>query len=553
MEFGTEWGEGEIFDWYRKTLTSKTIHRLEIRITRDAVPHRFVVAYMQDGSICRFDRRPRTPQSVFIPAGPQGPDEEPSCRAADEVCIVNRAELLEIELSTHWEIRLDLPPEADVLLVISACYAIAQDKKARNYTLREYNCYFFSWTIVMLMTRHLLPFTVPSPAAIESRFNSRLASSSAAITDRIAQALLQVGLNAVAAFDSATGKRLNQGLSKQELAVWGLPAPVFRGLMRQCFKVHMRCGLKKRLDAQVRSQLETRTVAVFQSMLETRAAEENQDGVQEVAHSRVADVVENRLWLSELFTDLQQPILEEILQVLWDNILDAITEGYRDVQPDVVHQGFRGLSLLQRLKYRLLGKNVIQFTQIWSEALCAALPAARVAAHGQYGPGKTHGDMFDLVFRAGAAEALRAAQNVVRRTGPEIANPKRDEMWEFVWTVWDDVWERARATSQAMVVDVVESTLAEMVGWVAEDVVKELGDNERQKVQATIRFKKNRKRRLQGEGAELSLEFFQLNIRKFIQSVPGQTLEHRARIEEAISHAWDVSRKTYRPLDNVAT
>ncbi|KAG9081428.1 hypothetical protein FS749_007672 [Ceratobasidium sp. UAMH 11750] len=493
MAFGTKWGEGEIFNWYRKNLTSRIIHRLEIRMTqRGGVPHRFVVAYMQDGSICRFDRRPQTPQSVFIPnIEPQDPNEEPSCRAADEACLVTKADLIEIELSTRWEIRLDLPPEADILLIISACFAIAQDKKARNYTLRMYNCYFFSWTIVMLITRHLLPFTVPSPTALKSRINPRLAPSSAIIADRIAQTLLQVAFNLVAALDTITGKRLNQGLSKQELAVWGLPLPMFRGLMSQCFKIELRLGLKKKLCDQVHSQLETRVVPIFRNILESseKAEAQNQDDSREAVYNRVAQVVENRLWLNQLVQDLQEPIHEEMVQVLWDNILDAIAEGYGQTKPDVVHQGFRRLSLLQRLKYRLLGKNVVQFTQILSEALSAALPAARAAAYGQYGPGKTHGDMFDLLFRAGAAEALRAAKDVVQRTGPELNNPKRDEMWEYVWTVWDDVWERALAASRTMVVDVVETTLADMVGWVAEDVVKELGDNERQKMQAIIRFK----------------------------------------------------------------
>ncbi|KAG9073727.1 hypothetical protein FRC06_011185, partial [Ceratobasidium sp. 370] len=64
---------------------------------------------------------------------------------------------------------------------------------------------------------------------------------------------------------------------------------------------------------------------------------------------------------------------------------------------------------------------------------------------------------------------------------------------------------------------------------------------------------RKQKRRLQGEGAELSLEVFQLNVRKFIQSVPGQTLERQSIIEEAMSHAWDVSRKTYKPLDQAAS
>ncbi|KAG9077993.1 hypothetical protein FRC06_008606, partial [Ceratobasidium sp. 370] len=311
MEFGTVWGEGEIFNWYRDTLTNRIINRLEVRITRDAIPHRFVVAYMQDGSICRFDRRPRTPQSVFIPIGPQDLDEELADRAADEACIVNRAELLEIELSTRWEIRLNLPAEADILLVLSACYAIAQDKEARTYALREYNCYFFAWTIVMLVTRHLLPFTVPSPAAVESRFNSRLAEMSSAIADRLVQAMLQVGVNVLAAFDRATGERFNQGLSKQGLAVWGLPAPVLHGVLRQWFKIQLRFCLKGRLEQQVRSQLEIRTVSAIRTMLETRAAEGNQDGARE--HDGIADAVENQLWLGQLLADLRQPIHDGLL------------------------------------------------------------------------------------------------------------------------------------------------------------------------------------------------------------------------------------------------
>ncbi|KAG9083994.1 hypothetical protein FRC06_004285, partial [Ceratobasidium sp. 370] len=159
--------------------------------------------------------------------------------------------------------------------------------------------------------------------------------------------------------------------------------------------------------------------------------------------------------------------------------------------------------------------------------------------------------------------------DVVRRTGPELANPKRDEMWEFVWTVWGNFWGPPDTSGEDIAVGAVESILADLVEWVAEDVVKEVGDNKRQKVQATIQFKvkclvrglvlyidiaqRKQKRRLQDEGAELSLETFQLNIGKFIQSVPGQTLERQRRIEEAMSHAWDVSRNTYKPLDQAAS
>ncbi|KAG9100495.1 hypothetical protein FRC06_004094 [Ceratobasidium sp. 370] len=146
MEFGPEWGEGEIFDWCRRNFRSRIINRLEIRITRGAVPHRFVVAYMEDGFIWRFDRRPRSP-----------------LHAADEVRSVTKAELIELELSTRWEVRLDLPAAADIFMIIAACYAIDQDKKARNHTLLEYNCYFFAWAVLMVVVRYLLISTAPSP------------------------------------------------------------------------------------------------------------------------------------------------------------------------------------------------------------------------------------------------------------------------------------------------------------------------------------------------------------------------------------------------------
>ncbi|KAG9080584.1 hypothetical protein FRC06_006391 [Ceratobasidium sp. 370] len=289
-------------------------------------------------------------------------------------------------------------------------------------------------------------------------------------------------------------------------------------------------------------------VPVLRTILEARVAEENQDGAQE--HIRVADVVEHQLWLNQLLKDLRRPIEEVALDILWDNLLEVVAGDYGNVQPDVVHREFRRLSLFQRLKYRILGKNVIQFSRIWNEGLRAALPAAHQAGKGQYHSGMTHGEMFDIAFRAGVDAALEAVKKVVQETQSDV-DAKRNEMWEYVWTVWDEVWKCVHLATRDKVIALIETTLADLVGWVAGGVVKELGDNDRQKVQATIRFKRKLKLRVQDEEAELSLEAFQRYIEKIIQSVPGQTLERRAHIEEAMSNAWDVSRKTYRRLNSI--
>ncbi|KAG9087570.1 hypothetical protein FRC06_002476 [Ceratobasidium sp. 370] len=184
----------------------------------------------------------------------------------------------------------------------------------------------------------------------------------------------------------------------------------------------------------------------------------------------------------------------------------------------------------------------MQFSQLWNEALHAALPAARAAGHSKYEPGTSHEQMFELAFNAGCAEALRAAKAVIERTSPVLNNPKRDMMWKEVWSVWDTVWAATRTNAESMVVNLIKSTMNEIVGWVSQDVVKEIGNREVQQVKASIYFKKKKSLK------ELSLDSFQQWIREFILSVPGQTPAHQANIEKAMAQAWDISRKTYEPL-----
>lgn len=67
MDFTSKWGEGAIFNWYRKLQTSSvTVSRLQIRIDNGKPPHRFVLAHLQDGTICRFDRRPETAKPTAV-------------------------------------------------------------------------------------------------------------------------------------------------------------------------------------------------------------------------------------------------------------------------------------------------------------------------------------------------------------------------------------------------------------------------------------------------------------------------------------------------------
>ncbi|QRW09713.1 hypothetical protein RhiLY_08712 [Ceratobasidium sp. AG-Ba] len=526
MDFGEKWGEGTIFDVYRNRLTSKMMVKLEIRITiSPGVAHRFAVAHMSDGSVCRFDRRPEDPNAVRLAVETF---TTPERRAADEMTYIKVADVAP-DLTSRQEVEITLPHEVDVAVVLSACYAMSRHPEASIYALREYNCYFFAWTIAMVVMRHTLPFTHPSPEDVRLRLLVNLDNFTKSLTDKIVDALLKIVLDTITAFKKATGSRLYSGLSKRELVVWGLPVPIVRALLYHCLKLRLHFGLEAQLRERVSSQLQARAPEILEQVL-------NQQ-------SSVGEDIKNRLWLFDLSDVFSTPVQNRILAILWDSLLDALAEGYGDLKQDF-DQDISQLPRLHRLKYRFFGDNVIQFSQLWNAALHAALPAARSAGYKKYTLETSHAVMFDMAFEAGCAAALQAAQDVVRETSPRLNNPKREEMWKKVWEVWDIAWEQTQITAQEMAVDLIEDTMKEIVGWVTSDVVKELGNNQEQNIDSTVQFKKKKSSK-----KRMSLELFQKQIRDFISAVPGQTPGHRKNMEKAMANAWKISEETYKPID----
>ncbi|KAF8595685.1 hypothetical protein BDV93DRAFT_564103 [Ceratobasidium sp. AG-I] len=527
MHFGTEWGTGSIFDdWYHKLRTSENsstfIDKLEVRLTSGAIPHRFVVTYLQDGRVFRFDRRPETP--------------DPATSAADDVCEVKTpADKLEIQ-GSYLEVALSLPPKTDILLVLSACYAVSQDKKASEYALLAYNCYFFAWTITMVVTRHVFPFNTPSPDDVQSRLSTRLDDVTQSITKKIVGALLSIVLDTITTFRTHTGRRLYRGLSKRELAVWGLPLPALRLLMRQCLKMRLHFGLEAKLKEQVHRELSQSISPVLAQVLQKQ-----QDTTKHL--------VENKLWLDDLVDVFRLPIEGRILDILWDGILEAVSAGYGDVSGHDFLQTIGKENRLSYLKYRFFGRNVVQFSQIWNAALHAALPAAREKGRKQRLLGKDgkidHAAMFNLAFKAGRDAALQAAQKIVAKTGPELNNKKRDEMWIIVWEAWEGVWNSSQENAEKMVVDLIESTIQEIVGWVATDVAGEFGTGKGREVQAVIKHKADK---ISSQGDSMSLGDFQQRMKNFIHSTPMQSAEQLESVETAMISAWEFSHKTYRSL-----
>ncbi|KAG8715087.1 hypothetical protein FRC09_016947 [Ceratobasidium sp. 395] len=135
--------------WYKekRNLKAKTIqYRKEFR---PPFRHEYLVISLSDGSICRFDRRPDP--SVPLDALREGGSE-----AYDTVEEMTPAMLASPNIQTTSEClaTLTFQDELDLFFIFLVCYGIQSDRQAVRYTLLQYNCYFFSWTIILNIARN---------------------------------------------------------------------------------------------------------------------------------------------------------------------------------------------------------------------------------------------------------------------------------------------------------------------------------------------------------------------------------------------------------------
>ncbi|KAF8712362.1 hypothetical protein RHS03_01236, partial [Rhizoctonia solani] len=506
MDFTNTWGEGGMFEWYgRRRLKSEKsilINRMQIRIDNGKPPHRFVLVFMDDDSIVRFDRRPETSKFGALISEALGATE---CRkAGDDFCLLISDDLSKITQTTYCEIEVDLKDaeKRDLLLVLSAAFAIANDEVTNKYNLATYNCYFFSWTIVMVVVRHAKPFVLPPLQKVVNILDEPIEGLASSLTKKIVEALLELVLDTITTFRRETGRSLNSGLSKRELMVWGLPTNTVRVMLKGCLKMRLNLGLENRLKEVVHDQLRQNVGPSLEKIL--------------VNQQLIADSVHEKLWVDQLMGAFNKPVRKQLLEIVWKVLLEALATGYADMHAstknifDHITTDSR-IDPFYRLKYRILGENVVQFAHVWNEALNDAIPAASSILSEEnnvngvddsdppnpippldspegYDEEKMHRDMFNRAFRAAERAALNAAKRVVEETTSSAKNPKRDDMWEVVWSKWDVVWEHARTRTEDKVIKLIKDTMTEIVELLVKNVISAIGNDEAQPVNVTARY-----------------------------------------------------------------
>ncbi|KAG8716708.1 hypothetical protein FRC08_008950 [Ceratobasidium sp. 394] len=317
-----------------------------------------------------------------------------------------------------------------ILTILSACYGIFCDDYAHNYALLQYNCYFFSWTILAVVARHKIPNSIPQASQVFARIEPRLSSLTVTLAGEISQVVMEMVLRTVTAFKREVGYlTLMRGSTWVDKAIWSMPTPFLRFVMRHLMAFRLHPNLKPHIQRQLFSALQPK----LQSMLESKLH----------AHLIPANI-HDTLWLSKVQHIVQLAIRAETINTVWDVIWDTLGGAGSGID---VFQVARDVSQARVAEGH--GGNETQFSTVWNAALYAALPAVRQSAFGKIpNDTTTRETIFNEAWNARRDSALEAAQGVIRDTAAKLNNKKRDVLWEKVWEVWDRTWEVAQTRAR---------------------------------------------------------------------------------------------------------
>jgi hypothetical protein len=471
LEFPLGWGNGPVFDWYKNRVPNKTIQLLQIRKDEGgAVPHRFIMVHMSDDRIHRFDRRPEqastdhTPDHTVVDLLVNHAVKSEDTYIPD----VDSTLLSEIERFSHCEVALVLDGRVDLLAVIAACYAISEDDSTREYTFLRHNCFFFSWAILMVVSRHCLPYELPRRDPLMQRFiSSSIDDLTSFIVEEAVALFLDLVIDTIIVFREKAGDSLNMGMSMMIRTSWALPIGLLRVFWRQLFTIRLHLGLRQALRGGVERQLTERVPPIYEAIVSTHGA---------------SDLLDSSLWIEEVKVTVEPFLRKEVAKILWDAILDAISSGLGDITPEKLAKELNN----PKLKFSVLGKRSAQFYAVWNAALHGGMPAAKGAIEGNQG-NLSDEAVFDKAWSAAKDASLHAAQTVVNNTRTQIRKPvPRDAMWASIWRIWDDSWEGARQIVQPKSLATVKTIVEKIISTALEMVVQEIKDSKDKTIQARV-------------------------------------------------------------------
>jgi hypothetical protein len=160
---GDKWPE--IIAWHNHHVGIDSTAIDKIQLCKDhqhPYYHEYIIAITRGNHTYRVDRRP-DPDAPFDTVMKEG------CTPYDTIEEVDDTALKELDGTYECVVELRWRGEQTInlLFLLSICFRIHNDERAKRYTLQHYNCYFLSWTIIITVVRKSMTLEARLNAAQE--------------------------------------------------------------------------------------------------------------------------------------------------------------------------------------------------------------------------------------------------------------------------------------------------------------------------------------------------------------------------------------------------
>ncbi|KAG8736251.1 hypothetical protein FRC10_009543 [Ceratobasidium sp. 414] len=162
MKLHSQWRHNScpVMRWYEQQRESSTRFQvIEHRKNLDGpFYHEFLLLKLADGAVCRVERTGDGSRADALRFAGCTSNDLIQWFSADDYTQFSNT------MPSNLIAEVDLQQEFDILDILAVCYSIQKTKACRVYTLQRYNCYFFCWTILAVLTRRLWETTIASDA-----------------------------------------------------------------------------------------------------------------------------------------------------------------------------------------------------------------------------------------------------------------------------------------------------------------------------------------------------------------------------------------------------
>ena len=425
IEFPSDWKSSGILDWYRTKVaggrSTSTINTLQLRREKaEPFTHQYIVLILDGGHMLRLDRR--------------GDQERPmnavrieGIESVDTIATVNSLSELDRTSYCLAELRCQIN-DIDLSNIIKICYGIHTDDKARRYTLQRFNCYFFSWTILVVTSRHAVPWDILPFDSPWQKLSETLADT---LSTKFADALITMLADTASIIIMTIFLRLKPQLRKAMKVHGRIACAMPQSLVRVAVRLLILSSGRLRMHSHLRSKLHTALLSALQSALRT-ALEDLR-----------ASTLRTTLWQDGVGEAMREAARRDVLASILDAAAKALSsisiQNFQPVNADSISPAF----LPARDRDFFEGQR-----GGWRKAFVAGFQATMqvtpaFAADGADGF-VTDDAKWDESWKAVRDASREAAKNATK----DEEHRGWAGVWEVLWVEWDAGWEASRCKTR---------------------------------------------------------------------------------------------------------